>query len=158
MYARITSSSNPTVLAQYPRAQKCRPRIIRLVLAESDGSQIAEPLLPSLDIQLEADRLLAGHIQQLGPQESVIYKPRWGAFFQTPLELHLRGLGVTTLIFTGCNFPNCPRASIYEASERDFRLVAIRDGISGLDAQGEAQLEKIGVVVWDTERYLSESA
>jgi nicotinamidase-related amidase len=140
----------------------CRRTAVRgglpLVLAGSTGSQIAEPLLPVEGALLEAERLLAGAVQQIGPHESVIYKPRWGAFFQTPLESHLRALDVTTLVFTGCNFPNCPRTSIYEASERDFRLVAIRDGISGLDAQGTSQLESIGVIVWDTERYLSEAA
>ena len=129
-----------------------------LVLAGSAGSQIAEPLLPSAGSLLDADRLLAGDIQQLGPQESVVYKPRWGAFFRTPLESHLRRLGTTTLVFTGCNFPNCPRTSIYEASERDFRLVAIRDAISGLDAQGESQLAGIGVVIRDTEQYIKEAA
>ena len=128
-----------------------------LVLAGSVGSQIAEPLMPLPGGLLDADRLLAGDIQQLGAQEAVIYKPRWGAFYRTPLESHLRSLAATTLIFTGCNFPNCPRTSIYEASERDFRLVAIRDAISGLDAQGEAQLERIGVVVWDTKQYLEEA-
>src|SRR5262245_57771563 len=122
-----------------------------LVLAGSPGSQIAESLLPSSEAVLEADRLIAGDIQRLGAQEWVLYKPRWGAFFRTPLESHLRRLGTTTLVFTGCNFPNCPRTSIYEASERDFRLVAIRDGISGLDAQGESQLERIGVFIRDTE-------
>jgi nicotinamidase-related amidase len=129
-----------------------------LVLTGSVGSQIAVPLLPSPGILLDVERLLSGQIQQIGPRESVMYKPRWGAFFQTPLESHLRRLGITTLVFTGCNFPNCSRTSIYEASERDFRLVAIRDGISGLDAQGESQLEKIGVVVWDTDRYIREAA
>lgn len=129
-----------------------------LVLAGSPGSQVAESLLPAPDVVLDADRLLAGHIQRLGPQEWVLYKPRWGAFFRTPLESHLRGLGTTTLVFTGCNFPNCPRTSIYEASERDFRLVAIRDGISGLDAPGESQLERIGVVILDTEQYIKQAA
>ncbi len=129
-----------------------------LLLAGSDGSQIAATLLPSENVRLDADALLSGHIQKIGPSESVVYKPRWGAFFRTPLDAHLRQLGVTTLVFTGCNFPKCPRTSIYEASERDFKLVAIRDGISGLDGQGRSQLENIGVVVWDTDRYLTEAA
>ncbi|WP_459872860.1 hypothetical protein, partial [Endothiovibrio diazotrophicus] len=51
----------------------------------------------------------------------MLYKPRWGAFYRTSLESHLRGLDVSTLVFSGCNFPNCPRTSIYQASERDFR-------------------------------------
>jgi len=130
---------------------------LALVLTGSDGSQIAEPLLPSTSVLLDVERLLSGQVQQIGPCESVLYKPRWGAFFGTPLESHLRGLGITTLVFTGCNFPNCPRTSIYEASERDFRVVAIRDGISGLDVQGEAQLENIGVVMWDADRYVWEA-
>ena len=74
-----------------------------------------------------------------------MYKPRWGAFFQTPLQAHLEGLGVSTLVFCGANFPNCPRTSIYEASERDFRIVVATDAISGLYERGRAELANIGV-------------
>lgn len=44
-------------------------------------------------------------------------------------------------MFAGCNFPNCPRTSIYEASERDFRTVLVRDAISGLYERGEHERE-----------------
>jgi nicotinamidase-related amidase len=57
----------------------------------------------------------------------------------------LRDRGISTLVFMGCNFPNCPRASIYEASERDFRLVVVRDAISGLYERGQRELIGIGV-------------
>ena len=40
--------------------------------------------------------LLAGGVQALGPSESAIYKPRWGAFYETPLEEHLRERGLVT--------------------------------------------------------------
>lgn len=76
-----------------------------------------------------------------------MYKPRWGAFFETPLEDHLRGHGVSTIVFCGCNFPNCPRTSIYEASERDFAVVLADDAISGLYERGRHELENIGVGV-----------
>src|SRR5947199_9793669 len=89
-------------------------------------------------------------MQRVVPGESIIYKPRWCAFFQTPLEAHLRALGVSTLVFAGCNFPNCPRASIYEASERDFRLVLAEDAVSGLYGRGKDELENIGVVLMGT--------
>jgi hypothetical protein len=49
------------------------------------------------------------------------------------------------VVFAGCNFPNCPRTSIYEASERDFRVVVARDALSGLYERGERELEGIGV-------------
>ena len=35
-----------------------------------------------------------------------------------------RALGVDTIVVAGCNLPNCPRATLFEASERDFRTVA----------------------------------
>lgn len=41
-----------------------------------------------------------------------------GAFYGTRLEEHLRALDVDTVVVCGCNFPNCPRTTIYEASER----------------------------------------
>src|SRR5205814_1216472 len=97
----------------------------RLVLAGSPGAELASDLVPASAPRLDTELLLAGGIQRVGPGEAIIYKPRWGAFFQTPLEAHLRALGVSTLVFAGCNFPNCPRTSIYEASERDFRLVLV---------------------------------
>ena len=133
----------------------CRRRAVedgaRLVLAGSPGAEPAPGLLPTNAPPLDAELLLAGGIQQAGPAEVIIYKPRWGAFFQTPLEAHLRALGVSTLAFAGCNFPNCPRASVYEASERDFRIVLVRDAVSGLDTRGEREMRAIGVVSMDAD-------
>jgi nicotinamidase-related amidase len=109
------------------------------------GSQLAAELLPDPSLRLDPEMLLAGGVQHLGPAECAIYKPRWGAFYRTPLENHLREQHITTLVFCGCNFPNCPRTSIYEASERDFRIVLARDAISGLYDRGERELRGIGV-------------
>ena len=126
----------------------CRRELVEsgkgFLLAGSAGSQLAPQLLPRKGLRLDNDLLLGGGFQQIGPHEVVMYKPRWGAFYSTPLEEHLRALGVATLAFTGCNFPNCPRASIYEASERDFRLVVAEDAVSGLDERGRKELEAIG--------------
>ncbi len=111
----------------------------------TDGAELALELLPDDCFTLDSGLLLSGGIQALGPREAVVYKPRWSAFFDTPLEAHLRDLGVSTLVFAGCNFPNCPRASIYDASCRDFRLVLAEDAVSGLRERDRAELENIGV-------------
>lgn len=42
-----------------------------------------------------------------------------------------------------------PRTSIYEASERDFRVVVARDALSGLYERGERELVGIGVHLLD---------
>src|SRR5207244_13482743 len=95
--------------------------------------------------ELVAELLLRGELQRIGEHEVVIYKPRWGAFYDTPLHAHLARLGVSTVAFCGVNFPNCPRTSIYEASERDFRVVLATDAISGSYERGERELSNIGV-------------
>jgi nicotinamidase-related amidase len=119
----------------------------RILLAGAPGTELAAELLPAGAPALDAPLLLGGAVQTLGPAEVAIYKPRWGAFFATPLEEHLRAHSVDTLVFCGCNFPNCPRTSMYEASERDFRVVLARDAISGLYERGEGELRDIGVHV-----------
>ena len=117
----------------------------------SDGSQLASGIVENPPgFTLDAERLLAGEPQEVGPGEAVIYKPRWGAFYETPLEAHLRDRGVSTVVFCGCNFPNCPRASIYEASERDFRIALAEDAISGLYDRGREELRNIGVRLMGT--------
>lgn len=116
-----------------------------MVLEDTDDCQIAADLLPDDTGSLDCARLLAGKVQTLSANEVVIYKPRWGAFYKTPLNTHLQACGVNTLVFAGCNFPNCPRTSIYEASERDYRIVVARDALSGLYEHGISELQNIGV-------------
>jgi nicotinamidase-related amidase len=124
----------------------------------SSGSQVAPEIIERPSFELEADELLEGRLQQVGPGEVVIYKPRWGAFYETPLDDHLRRQGVSTIVFCGCNFPNCPRTSIYEASERDFRVVLAEDAVSGLYDKGRDELESIGVQLMATAKVVESVA
>jgi nicotinamidase-related amidase len=121
-----------------------------ILARDGEGTEIAPQLLPERAPALDSRTLLGGAPQLIGPGELVLYKPRWGAFFATPLEALLRERGVSTLVFCGCNFPNCPRTSIYEASERDFRVVLARDAVSGLYERGKQELRAIGVHLLDS--------
>lgn len=126
-----------------------------ILARDAAGTEIAPQLLAAGAPALDSEALLAGRMQQLGPAEFALYKPRWGAFFDTPLEGELRARGITTLVFCGCNFPNCPRTSMYEASERDFRVVLARDAVSGLYDRAEAELRGIGVHLIDSAELLA---
>jgi nicotinamidase-related amidase len=117
----------------------------RIVLLGTGGAELVDELKPSYSVRLDAEGLLGGGLQLIGPDEWIMYKPRWGAFYRTPLEAHLRGLDVNTIAVCGCNFPNCPRATIYEASERDFRVAVVTDATSGLYEWGLRELKNIGV-------------
>jgi nicotinamidase-related amidase len=135
----------------------CRTRAVaelgkKLVIAGTKGAELVEELKPfssssssSTSLSLDTELLLQGEPQQVTANEWIMYKPRWGAFYATPLENHLHKLNVNTVVICGCNFPNCPRTTVYEASERDFRVVLIKDATSKVYEQGLQELENIGV-------------
>lgn len=122
----------------------------RIVITGSAGSALAEPLLPPGAPPLDPDLLLGGRPQRLGENEYALFKPRWGAFYRTPLDELLRDWGVDTLVVAGCNFPNCPRATLVEASERDYRLVLAGDAVSRLTDTGRDEIAGLGVTLADT--------
>lgn len=55
-----------------------------------------------------------------------------------------------TVVVFGCKFPNCPRTTIYEASERDFRIVLAKDATSIIYDTALQELRDIGVSVMNT--------
>jgi nicotinamidase-related amidase len=121
-----------------------------IVRPGTDGAELVEELKPSADVRVDAETLLRGDFQEIGPQEWIMYKPRWSAFYRTDLEDFLAARSVDTVVVCGCNFPNCPRTTIFEASERDYRLVFVPDATSGVYERGIEELEYIGVTVQDT--------
>ena len=61
------------------------------------------------------------------PEDYEIIKPRYSAFFQTPLDLLLRRLGVDTVLLTGTTTPNCIRTTCYDAVSLDYKVVVLSD-------------------------------
>jgi len=143
-------------------ADNCRRKTIeigkRMLVPGSDGAELMDELKPDPEIRLDGTRLLKGELQKIGPKEWIMYKPRWGAFYSTPLEKHLSELDINTVVLCGCNFPNCPRATIYEASERDFRIIFVTDAVSRVYKRGLLELENIGAKLIKTRECLAELA
>ena len=139
----------------------CRRELIENenIIAEpySKGADLVKEIKPKDADELKYEELLEGEIQTISNIEWVLYKPRWGAFYQTKLDEFLKNeLDINTLISTGCNFPNCPRTSIYEASERDFRIIMVEDAMSGVYVKGLEELKNIGVNVLNSEQVVEE--
>lgn len=136
----------------------CRRKDIQngkqMVIVGSEGAEIIDDLKPSTSTRLDSNLLLSGKLQQIGESEWIMYKPRWGAFYKTEMESHLRHLSIDTVIVCGCNFPNCPRTTMYEASGRDFKIV-FKDATSLVYDKGLEELKKIGVSIKDTNECLS---
>jgi nicotinamidase-related amidase len=74
----------------------CRRQAIengkQVVIPGSDGAELMDELKPSPAIRLDSSLLLSGHLQQIGTMEWIMYKPRWGAFYNILLEKHLHNL------------------------------------------------------------------
>ena len=64
------------------------------------------------------------------PEENVIVKPRFSAFFHTKLDLCLRALGVHHLLIAGTQYPNCIRATVNDALSLDYAVSVITDACS----------------------------
>jgi len=135
--------------------------MVRRSLIES-GAQIAAPGTPGSsipvaltggrEIRLDAARLIGGRFQDVGPGEVVMYKPRWSAFHRTPLHDWLTAADVDSVVVAGCNLPNCPRATLFDASSRDYRTGLVVDAVSGATPERLGDLARIGVNLLTTDQ------
>src|SRR5205814_9701788 len=71
-------------------AEPCRQTKIRtdgpIVAPSTPGAELVAAIKHPGTPRLAASFLLKGKIQQIGQAEYIVYKPRWGAFYQTPLK------------------------------------------------------------------------
>ena len=62
------------------------------------------------------------------PGDVRLYKPRFGAFYGTDLELILRQRAIDTIIISGISTDVCCDTTAREANARDFRVLFLSDG------------------------------
>lgn len=73
----------------------------------------------------------------------VIRKHRFGAFYETRLEMMLKMLGTRTLFVAGTTTNACVETSIREAYLRDYDVVALNDCISGVNGEWEETAKRV---------------
>ncbi|RDD61659.1 cysteine hydrolase family protein [Ferruginivarius sediminum] len=127
----------------------CRRKAVeegmRVLMPGSMGAELIPEVAPADCPRIDPHLLLDGGVQALADGEEAIYKPRWGGFYRTPLEERLSVLGVNTVVICGCNFATSGRATVLEASERDFRVVMVPEACAGLSDEGQRELCRVGV-------------
>lgn len=71
-------------------------------------------------------------IDALSPMtgEYRVVKPRFSAFFGTELELILRRLGADNIVVCGTQYPNCIRATAFDALSYGYPTAVITDATS----------------------------
>lgn len=72
-------------------------------------------------------------VPELKPKSGriVVTKRRWSAFYDTDLNMLLRGLAISTLIICGVSASSCVNATIVDALDRDYNIIALKDCIAG---------------------------
>ncbi|MBI2934093.1 MAG: cysteine hydrolase [Chloroflexi bacterium] len=70
--------------------------------------------------------------------EPVVGRPRFSAFFASPLDLILRGKGVDTVIVSGVATNTCCHSTARDAHHRDYKVIFLSDGngARGMPDQG----------------------
>lgn len=61
------------------------------------------------------------------PGDIVVSKHRFGGFYETDLDLILRGLGIRHLVFTGCTTSVCVESTMRDAMFRDYTCLLLAD-------------------------------
>ncbi len=91
------------------------------------------------DWRSDAGRLLAyctrpeasgrDFVEKIKPdaEDYFVLKPMHSAFYQTPLDVLLRHLGASTLIFGGLTTNSCILCSVHDANMRDYRIIVAED-------------------------------
>ena len=127
---------------------------LRVLMPGTSGAELIDAVRRGPSTRLDPPRLLRGALQEVGEEERLFYKPRWGAFHDTPLEAELRQRNITSLVICGCNFPTSVRSTIYEAGSRDFRMVLVTDAVTGATEESVRELGRIGVYLMDSKACL----
>jgi len=130
-----------------PRLNKtldvCREKGVRVVYTahvhRSDGSDMGlfDDLYPPIaDRKALIDGTEGGDIYPpIAPKagEHVIKKPRYSAFFGTPLDMLLREWGIKTVVIAGTTTENCCHATARDAMFNNYQVVFLSDGTGTFD-------------------------
>ncbi|HEY3823473.1 MAG TPA: isochorismatase family cysteine hydrolase [Bryobacteraceae bacterium] len=109
------------------------------------------------DWRSDAARLLAYCLRPAAPgrnfvgkikpdaEDYFVLKPMHSAFYQTPLDVLLRHLGASSLIFAGLTTNSCILCSVHDANMRDYKIMVAADCCAARTAREHSQaLEHIG--------------
>jgi nicotinamidase-related amidase len=106
----------------------------------TSGAQVVDELVPA-------------------PDEYVIHKTRMSAFIGTELDIMLRTLGVTDLVVTGIQTPNCIRTTVFDAIAFNYHVTLIEDGVGAkndtIHYANIQDMENIGVRIMKAQEFLS---
>jgi len=78
-------------------------------------------------------------VDELKPQANdyIVKKRRYSVFYEADMEILLKGLNKQVLIITGIATDVCVYAAASDATQRGYRVIVLRDCVSGHPGTGE---------------------
>jgi len=109
--------------------QRCRQARIPVIYVNDNFGQWRSDAKSLIAHCLDSNCAGRPFVEQLRPDEEdyFVLKPMHSAFFQTPLEILLRYLDVTSLILTGLATNSCIICTAHDAKMREFNLYVPSD-------------------------------
>ena len=138
LYKEDASNVDPCRRWQFEQGE------LRAVIPGTWGSQLVASTNPT-GAELDVEVLLAGDVQELTPTEFVIYKPRFSAFRDTPLDDFLAVRGIDSVVIVGITFPNCVLAAQLSATDRDYCVGLVPSACTQVNDEGLRAMQNKGV-------------
>ena len=149
----------------------CRERGIPVVFVarcyRDDGSDVEHPRLESWlkagkPVSVSSQGILSGSFPEefgVNPDDYIVVKPRFSAFFGTELDSLLRRLGVDTLLMAGTTTPNCIRTSCYDAIALEYNVAVAADCTSSQTEEIQRvnleDMARVGAQLLDSKDFMS---
>lgn len=160
-----------TVPACAELIRACRERGIPVVFVarcyRDDGSDVEHPRLEGWlkagrPVSVSAQGILSGQFPEefgVKPDDYIVVKPRFSAFFGTELDTLLRRLGVDSLLMAGTTTPNCIRTTAYDAIALEYNVAVAFDCTSSATEEIQRvnleDMARIGVQLVDSKDFIS---
>lgn len=130
---------NSIRLAEAFRAAGAPVVLVHVTFDPNGGDRVNRPI----DAPMPGGAPPAGWdeiVPEVGPRDGdiVVTKRQWGAFYGTPLDLHLRRRGVQTIVLGGIATSIGVESTARDAFEHNYGLVLVEDAMSDLSAEAHA--------------------
>lgn len=144
-----TPHAAPDVLARSVRLVKaCRASGIAVVLVNVGFSaDERDRLAPPVDSPNPPGKVAPGFSDldpalEVSPDDILITKRQWGAFYGTALDLQLRRRGITTIILCGISTNVGVESTARDAWERGYAIVFAEDAMGSMNPGAHEQSMK----------------
>ena len=128
-----------SLLIKFARESKVPVIFTRHIYREdySDSGFIVDEIMPELKSvkPASADAWSNQIVDRLNPQpeDIVVIKNRYSAFFSTTFTDHLRRLSITDLVLCGVTTSMCVESTARDAAQRDYRTFVVTDATADIE-------------------------